>query len=70
MYLTIPETASLLSVAESHVLALILQGRIRAVHDGEQFLMKREQVTKLLVAGRADEPFYDDSDKKIMGKVN
>ncbi|GAA0417487.1 excisionase family DNA-binding protein [Virgibacillus sp. AGTR] len=43
MYLTIPETAEFLSMEETKINALVLQGRIRAVHDGEQFLINKEQ---------------------------
>lgn len=43
MYLTIPETAEFLSLDEKKIHALVLQGRIRAVHDGEQFLINKEQ---------------------------
>lgn len=43
MYLTIQEAADYLSIEESKVSALVLQGRIRAIHDGEQFLINNEQ---------------------------
>lgn len=43
MYLTIQEAADYLSIEESKVRALVLQGRIRAIHDGEQFLINNEQ---------------------------
>lgn len=43
MYLTIPETAEFLAIDEKKIHALVLQGRIRAVYDGEQFLINNEQ---------------------------
>jgi len=45
MYLTIPAVAEYLSINESQITALVLQGRIRSVHDGEQFLINKEQFT-------------------------
>ncbi|CAM3846625.1 excisionase family DNA-binding protein [Mesobacillus zeae] len=43
MYLTIKETAEFLSATETYIENLILQGRIRAIHDGEQYLIYKEQ---------------------------
>lgn len=45
MYLTISETAEYLSIEESKVKALVLQGRIRSIHDGEQYLINKVQFT-------------------------
>jgi len=45
MYLTIQEIAEYLSMPETKISALVLQGRIRAVHDGEQYLINKEQFT-------------------------
>ncbi|MFA9559736.1 excisionase family DNA-binding protein [Evansella sp. AB-rgal1] len=45
MYLTIKETAEFLELPESYVESLITQRKIRAVHDGEQFLVNKEQFT-------------------------
>jgi excisionase family DNA binding protein len=43
MYQTIEEAAEFLSMEISQVRALVLQGRIRAIHDGEQYLINKEQ---------------------------
>ncbi len=43
MYLTVKETAEYLSISEVDVRALILSKRIRALFDGEQYLINREQ---------------------------
>ncbi|MFJ7976854.1 excisionase family DNA-binding protein [Peribacillus sp. JNUCC 23] len=43
MYLTIKETAEYLSMPESYIESLILQNRIRTVHDGEQYLIYKDQ---------------------------
>ncbi|MEQ6389179.1 excisionase family DNA-binding protein [Bacillaceae bacterium S4-13-58] len=43
MYLTVKETAEYLSMHPSVVESLILEKKIRAVHDGEQYLINKEQ---------------------------
>jgi excisionase family DNA binding protein len=43
MYLTIKETAEYLSFPESFIESLVQQKRIRAIHDGEQYLINKEQ---------------------------
>lgn len=43
MYLTIKAAADLLSMPEAYVESLILQRRIRAIHDGVQYLINKEQ---------------------------
>lgn len=43
MYLTVKETAEYLSMPESQIESLILQNRIRTVHDGEQYLIYKDQ---------------------------
>ena len=43
MYLTVKETAEYLSLPESHIQSLILQNKIRTVHDGEQYLIYKDQ---------------------------
>ncbi|GER67914.1 hypothetical protein BpJC7_28610 [Weizmannia acidilactici] len=48
MYLTVQETAEYLSLPESTIEKLILQRRIRAVHDGEQYLINRDQFNMYL----------------------
>lgn len=45
MYQTIDEIAEYLSMDSTKVSALVLQGRIRAVHDGNQYLINKEQFT-------------------------
>ncbi|MBT2217351.1 excisionase family DNA-binding protein [Virgibacillus dakarensis] len=45
MYLTIKETAEYLSIDEVEIRAFVLQNRIRAVHDGEQYFINKEQFT-------------------------
>ncbi|MBG9542523.1 hypothetical protein ABE29_06725 [Cytobacillus firmus] len=43
MYLTTKETAEYLSYPESYVESLIQQKKIRAIYDGEQYLIYKEQ---------------------------
>ncbi|RNF40131.1 helix-turn-helix domain-containing protein [Planococcus salinus] len=43
MYMTVPETAAFLSMPEEQVNRYVLEGRIRAVHDGEQYLINSSQ---------------------------
>ncbi|MBU9673113.1 DNA-binding protein [Planococcus sp. CP5-4] len=43
MYMTVPETAFFLSMPEEQVNRYVLEGRIRAVHDGEQYLINTSQ---------------------------
>ena len=43
MYLNITQIADYLSMDELRVKSLVLQGRIRAVHDGEHYLINKEQ---------------------------
>lgn len=43
MYLTIKETAEYLSVPETTVKSLIQQKKIRALFDGEEYLIYKEQ---------------------------
>lgn len=73
MYLTIKETADYLSMPEADVNRLVLQKKIRAVHDGEQFLIYKEQFKthleqlekyKLLAAEWNNEPIPEDIDIK------
>lgn len=73
MYLTIEETADYLSLHESKVTALILHGKIRAVHDGQQFLVNKEQFTthfeqvekyRLMIQEYLNEPIPEDIDVK------
>ena len=43
MYRTITETAAYLSMPEEQVNRYVLEGRIRAVHDGTQYLINTSQ---------------------------
>ncbi len=43
MYLTVKETAEYLTMPDSVITELILTKRIRAIHDGEQYLVNRDQ---------------------------
>lgn len=73
MYLTVQETAEYLSMDERKVSAFILQGRIRAIHDGEQYLINKEQFTthfeqvekyRLMIEEYLSEPIPEDIDVK------
>lgn len=73
MYLTIKETAEFLNFPESYIESLIQQKRIRAVHDGVQFLVNKEQFNthieqlenyKKLVEEILNEPIPEDIDVK------
>jgi len=48
VYLTVEETAEYLSLPVSYIEALIQQRRIRAVHDGDQYLINKEQFNRHL----------------------
>ncbi|TAA73611.1 helix-turn-helix domain-containing protein [Planococcus salinarum] len=43
MYMTVPETANFLSMPQEQVNRYILEGRIKAVHDGEQYMVNTSQ---------------------------
>ena len=43
MYITIQETAEHLGMPVEQVRKYVLEGRIRSVHDGEQFLINKDQ---------------------------
>lgn len=73
MYLTVKEAAEYLSLPETTISSLILSNRIRAVHDGEQYLINKEQFTlhfkqlekyKGLVEEYLNEAIPDDIDVK------
>ncbi|WP_379971055.1 excisionase family DNA-binding protein [Ectobacillus sp. sgz5001026] len=73
MYLTIEEAAAYLDVPESAVESLILQKRIRALFDGEQYLIYKEQFNahfeqmeryKMLIEEIMNEPIPEDIDVK------
>ncbi|MGD6965912.1 excisionase family DNA-binding protein [Rossellomorea vietnamensis] len=42
MYLTVKEIADYLSLPETYIETLINQRKIKAVHDGEQYLVNKE----------------------------
>lgn len=71
MYLTVKETAEYLSLPETTIENLILQKRIRALYDGEQYLIYKEQFNnhfrqletyRQLVEDFMSEPIPDDLD--------
>lgn len=73
MYLTIKETAEYLSYPEPYVESLIQQKKIRAIYDGEQYLVYKEQFNahlkqvekyKELVEEILNEPIPEDRDIK------
>lgn len=73
LYLTVKEAAEFLSMPESYIESLIQQKRIRAVHDGQQYLLNKEQFNthleqmekyKKLVEEILNEPIPEDIDVK------
>ncbi len=73
MYLTVKETAEYLSLQEAQIESLILQNKIRTVHDGEQYLIYKDQFKshfeqlekyKKMVEEYINEPIPDDIDVK------
>ncbi|KAF0821619.1 excisionase family DNA-binding protein [Cytobacillus firmus] len=73
MYLTTKETAEYLSYPESYVESLIQQKKIRAIYDGEQYLIYKEQFNahlkqvekyRELVEEILNEPIPEDRDIK------
>ncbi|WP_337020514.1 excisionase family DNA-binding protein, partial [Oceanobacillus massiliensis] len=69
----VQDTAEYLSMDETKVSALVLQGRIRAIHDGEQYLINKEQFTthfeqvekyRLMIEEYLSEPIPEDIDVK------
>jgi excisionase family DNA binding protein len=73
LYLTIKETAEYLSLTEAAIQKLIQQRRIRTIHDGEQYLISKEQFDthmkqlekyKALVEEYLYEPIPEDKDIK------
>lgn len=73
MYITVKEAAEYLSLPENTIESLILQKRIRAHYDGEQYLIYKEQFNnhfkqletyKQLVDEFLSEPVPDDLDVK------
>lgn len=73
MYLTIQETADYLSLPKEYIESLIMQKKIRTVHDGEQLLIYKDQFKthleqlekyKVLAEEWANEPIPEDLDVK------
>jgi excisionase family DNA binding protein len=73
LYLTIKETADYLSIPEAQVKSLIQQKKIRALFDGSEYLIYKEQFTthlkqiqkyKQLVDELLSEPIPEDIDIK------
>ncbi|RKL68964.1 hypothetical protein CR203_02690 [Salipaludibacillus neizhouensis] len=73
MYFTVKEVADYLSMSEPIILHLVHEGKIRAVHDGEQFVINIEQFNdhfdqlekvKQLIDEWKQEPIPEDPDVK------
>ena len=73
MYLTIKETAEYLNTSEAAIQRLIQEKKVRTIHDGEQFLINKEQFTthleqvesyKKLIEEILSEPIPEDLDVK------
>ncbi|WP_404405917.1 excisionase family DNA-binding protein [Jeotgalibacillus malaysiensis] len=48
MYLTTKELAAYLDMSEQSILQLIYENKIKAVHDGQQYLINKEQFNQHL----------------------
>lgn len=73
MYLTVKEAAEYLSIPEKQVENMIFQRKIRAIHDGEHYLIYKDQFNmhmkqvekyKKLVEEIMNEPVPEDIDIK------
>lgn len=73
MYLTVKEIADYLSLPETYIETLIKQKKIKAVHDGEQYLVNKEnfqnyheqlEIYKKLFEQWQNEPIPEDPDIK------
>ncbi|SFA70228.1 MULTISPECIES: excisionase family DNA-binding protein [unclassified Bacillus (in: firmicutes)] len=73
MYLTIKETAEYLSMPEAYVENLVQQKKIRALFDGEKYMIYKEQFNKhfeqvekykILLDEWKSEPLKEDIDVK------
>jgi len=71
LYLTVKEASEFLSLPEALIQKLILQGKIRAIHDGKDYLLSKEQFNthlrqmekyKELVQEYYNEPIPEDLD--------
>ena len=73
IYLSLIEAAEYLSISEEKLRTLIDQGKIRAIHDGNEYLLNKEQFNthirqmekyKELVEEYYNEPIPNDRDIK------
>jgi excisionase family DNA binding protein len=73
VYLTVKEAAEYLSISEKQVENMIFQKKIRSIHDGEQYLIYKDQFNthmkqvekyKKLVEEIMNEPVPEDIDIK------
>ncbi|PEQ62614.1 helix-turn-helix domain-containing protein [Bacillus cereus] len=73
LYITVEETAEYLNLPKSYIEELIRQKKIRALFDGEQYLVNKEQFNthleqmekyKQLVEEILNEPIPEDMDVK------
>lgn len=73
MYLTVKEATEYLSIPEPMILHLIHEGRIRALHDGKQYVINKEQFNnhfdqlekvKEMIEEWKNEPIPEDPDVK------
>ncbi|MDN4075098.1 MULTISPECIES: excisionase family DNA-binding protein [Fictibacillus] len=73
MYLSLKETAEFLDLPETYIESLIQQKKIRAFHDGNEYLINKEQFNthleqmekyKKLVEEYMNEPIPEDWDAK------
>jgi excisionase family DNA binding protein len=73
LYLTVKETAEYLSVSVDNIESLIKQRKIRTIHDGDQYLINKEQFNthldqlekyKKFVEEVLNEPIPEDIDVK------
>ncbi|EEK64029.1 MULTISPECIES: helix-turn-helix domain-containing protein [Bacillus] len=73
LYITVEETAEYLNLSKSYIEELIQQKKIRALFDGEQYLVNKEQFNthleqmekyKQLVEEILNEPIPEDMDVK------
>ncbi|ASF38277.1 hypothetical protein CEH05_03775 [Halobacillus halophilus] len=73
MYLTLTETAEFLDLPEEYVLKMIRVNKIRAVYDGEQYLVNKNQFSthveqmekyREMIQDYLNEPIPEDPDVK------
>lgn len=73
MYLTIDETAEYLNMDSKTIFSYVIQGRIRSVYDGEQYLIYKGQFTthfknvekyRNMIIDYLNEPIPEDIDIK------